>query len=530
MSEKTQFAGLTRLAVGESLAADNFSFQNRNPTITDLLLRLGAVAHRHDAHQALAAPAQDPFLEIAALGGQIPADTAIYVAYTYLDADGGETLPNPSPGVISTAPGILTPDDAPQLAIDHAAGTLLAGTYAYAVTVVDGFGGETRIGPFATVTIPSGTVVNEIAISGLAAILAATGGVAWRLWKRVNGGQLGMVNQGATDTIVDDGTFAVDCTVAPPTTVGSTNATNKLNVTVPGAAPAGAVQFRIYASTDGSFPSPCLLGTYPIADAGNVKGYLTLQAGDGAPPDVSTAFPGASFINADTQIINLRLKPPVDTAANLPISDNNRDGDLRMTLDDYTLHAWNANGLAWQLVAGAGGTSGHTILYTTNVDAVLAARTNLSFSGPHVVVTDDAPFNATRVAVNTPPTLLATRQVVTMQMLAAVTNDAAAFDMVAPKGYVLMKVESTADVRVRLYTTLLARTNDALRDIDTPPLGAAHGILFDAEVTPAEPISLTPALYCWNGDTPADDTSYGALTALADGDVTVTLTLLRTEA
>jgi hypothetical protein len=82
---------------------------------------------------------------------------------------------------------------------------------------------------------------------------------------------------GTNDQVIDDGTLCPDCTGAPPSTTNRTNATSKLQVTVPATLPADATQFRIYASLDGSFESPALLGTYPAAQAGPLeKNYLAL--------------------------------------------------------------------------------------------------------------------------------------------------------------------------------------------------------------------------------------------------------------
>src|SRR4051794_3420426 len=126
MSERTDFAGLVALALGEPL--DN-EFLGTNIRTIDRLLRIGAVTHRHDGHAALANPPQEedtgPFLEIDTVGGAIPADLGIYVGYTWVDADDGETILSEAT-LISTEPGLVAPTIAPELALDHAAGGLLA--------------------------------------------------------------------------------------------------------------------------------------------------------------------------------------------------------------------------------------------------------------------------------------------------------------------------------------------------------------------------------------------------------------------
>lgn len=356
--DKTQFAGLTRLAPEDSLSDDNYSFQEKNPEIIDYLLRLAVRDHRHDGHAALGNPTADPVLGVLGTGGTIPADISVSVGYTLIDAQGGETALNTTPGVITTQAGLLTPTDAPTLVASTAAGTLLAGSYTYAVTITDGLGGETELGPTRTVVIPAGSATNEITISGLDALMAASGGAGWRLWRSVNGGVWALLNDGATASMVDDGSMCSDSGVEPPeATTGTTNATNRLQVTIPSPQDGAAVTFRIYASIDGLFSSPALLGEYPVADLGSVKTYTALAPLDGAPPEVSLAMPGASQILA-ADIGGLRWKAPVADAAALAALTDHTAGDIRLQLSDMTLHGYN--GTAWVAVGGGGGGGGGT--------------------------------------------------------------------------------------------------------------------------------------------------------------------------
>ena len=167
--ERTPFAGLTALDLLEPLSTDGGSFLSRNPLIIDLLLRVGAVAHRHDGHAAMDDPIDPPTVDTLDVGGTIESDTAIYVVYTVLDADGGESLPAPLE-VVTTRAGLVTPDASPDLTLDSSSGTLLAGNYYYAVTVTDGAGGETPLGPPAAITIPPGPAGNHVTIDGLQAL------------------------------------------------------------------------------------------------------------------------------------------------------------------------------------------------------------------------------------------------------------------------------------------------------------------------------------------------------------------------
>lgn len=351
--DKTTFAGLTRLDPGETLSVDGYSFQHVDPRIIDRLLEIGAVGHRHDGHAALADPTDVPTVSELVGGGQILAGQTVWACYTLLDADGGETLPSPAQSVTTPAP-LDSPNDSPSLALDTSAGTLLANSYMYAVTLTDGVGGETGLGPSAMIQRPPGPANARVVVSGLTAIATAAGAAGWRLWRSVGGGRYGFLAAGvtATDAYTDSGATSPDCTMNPPSR-NTTSGVNQVRVVVPNTQPAGTVSFRIYLSDDGSFGSPALAGTYPIADAATNKDFPTLDPADGQPPTVSRSIPGAAKINAATDIFGLVWKPPVANAAALP-SVGNTHGDVRATLDDNGLHMWGLDD-AWHSIGGGGG-------------------------------------------------------------------------------------------------------------------------------------------------------------------------------
>jgi hypothetical protein len=301
--DKTLFAGLTRLGPGESLSLDGYSFITENPTILDYYLRL-ALTRRFDGHALLVDPTADPAASVSATGGTIPGDLSISVLYTLLDADGGETLPNTTTITVETPIGLSDPESAPTLTADTVAGDLLAGTYTYALTVTDGAGGESGLGAEASIDIELGSATNEVVISGLASIVTESGATGWRLWRDVDGNGWNLVESGTTDTVTDDGTLCPNCNVQPPEAGnGSTNGTNRLLVTVPAIGqPSEAVSFRIYASVDGAFGSPALLGEYPVADFDVEKVYTNLSLLPGSPPDISRALAGRALIDPTIEI------------------------------------------------------------------------------------------------------------------------------------------------------------------------------------------------------------------------------------
>lgn len=359
MPTKTPFAGLERLGPGEPLSSDGYAFQDFDRATIDRILRVGAVTHHHNGHPAMANPVTPLTAAMSASGGSIPANMSLAICYTLLDADNGETIASPA-AVVSTSTNYVDPFDAPNAAIDYTAGSLLAGDYSYAITVTDGAGGETAIGPSTDVTIDPGHTNAEVHISGLS--LAANDAsnsdpaAGWRLWRVQGGGPWYLIasNSAATDTYTDAGALG-DCTIQPPLT-STVRGASSLSITVPSSGqPSGVTSFNVYVSLDGSFTSPALLGNYLIAnfDTPIVVPDLSIVTG-GSPPTVSTALPGANQINPDTDIVNWHWKAPVANAAALPLTGNG-SGDTRVTLDTFLIWFWDSTANIWRQWNPGGG-------------------------------------------------------------------------------------------------------------------------------------------------------------------------------
>lgn len=352
--DKTPFAGLTRLDPGDSLSEDNSSFQSVNPTLIDRFLRR-AIMHEHTGAPGLDDPPTAPDTVADPTTGVIPADTTVLVGYTLVDDFGGETLVSPT-SVISTDAPLGTPEDMPTLTLDNVAGTLTIGDYSYAVSFTDGSGGETPVGPLATVTRTAGPANAEVVVSGLIDIVASNPGAAgWRLYRARDGGQFYFLAEGdgTMDAVTDDGTLCADCTGTPlDDSQNTTSGTNAIKVTVPSSSEALlATSIRLYASTTDSFVTPALLDEFLPADLDVEKTYLTLALTAGQPPDTTQSVGQPSQIDA-ADIGGLQWKDPVADAAALP-SSGNTAGDIRVTLDDLTFHAWD--GTAWVAAGGGGG-------------------------------------------------------------------------------------------------------------------------------------------------------------------------------
>lgn len=339
MANKELFSGITSLDPGEALSADGYAFQSINPRIIDHFLEIGARTHKHDGHAALANPTVGPDVTGDTANGVIPADVTISVAFTMVDAYGGETLPAPITSVTTNAP-MEAPTDQPDFEI-QAGGTLRPSTYYYALSLTDGGGGETEVGPTITVVVDPGVGNAKVAFVGLSDIVEATlGATGWKLYKAT---EVGAYHQLATgdatlDEFTDDGTACADCT-ATPTAQANTNATNSVLFTIPSNSETTAdtvTGFRVYVGVDGDFSSPSYWGTLTSAALGVAQRIANLTLDTGAPPDISTSIQGADKIDPDTDLLDWNWKRPVATYSSLPAGEQ---GDARLTMDDGRIWA-----------------------------------------------------------------------------------------------------------------------------------------------------------------------------------------------
>lgn len=374
----TTFAGLTVLDNGESVVADGASFLIQNPRKTDRLLRVGALTHRHDAHPPLLQPHAPLTAQAIASGGSITASAGYFATYTLVDANGGETLAA-SPYEIVTGGGVGTPGAAPNAVPDYTQGILPAGDYYYALTLTDGQGGETDLGPSVVVTVETGHASASVDLSALATELQANGGagVQWRLWRSYEGEDWHLASQGSTDTFIDTGYDPPDNPALPPV-ANNTGSVYSLLLTLPTAqqepAMASATAVNLYLSPTDAFLDPCFVEQIPIAQAGQTITLRTDAVQPGAPPRAATAVGGAHQIDPETELM-FGLKAPVAASADLPPGSY---GDARVTLDTQTIWAVLLQGGAvvaqeWTPIAGAsgiviqegGGTGGGELAYAS---------------------------------------------------------------------------------------------------------------------------------------------------------------------
>ncbi len=521
---QTPFVGYEVLGPDDPLSSDGYRFQQINPLLADRMGRLGAETHRHDAHVAMANPTSAATTATTTGTGSFPSDQTVHVGYTLTDPDGGETLLSPVADVAMPA-GYSTPG-APTLALDHAAGTLLAANVSYAVTVRDGRGGETELSAASAVVIPPGFANSEVTLSALNTLLAAASGsdpsATWAAWRQIGGGPWYLIGTGTGATLVDNG-IAGDCTVTPPA-VSTTTGTNSLLVSVAAAGqPPAAVNFSIYAALDPSFTDPCLMGTYPVSDFGVVKTYVGYLPLAGSPPPVSTCYGGANKIDPDTDILNWTWKRTVADFASLP-SVGNTAGDARVTLDAFAIYIWN--GSAWGTPPSASAPWKGTV-------ANVAALPGSGNTDGDVRVTLDTheEFEWNGSAwVNVPepaaPPVSLPRATPSTALTGLTTATETAETLVAPgKGSLLYAVTVDAACHVRLYPTAAIAVADIARaDSADPNVAAQNGCLVEVVFVAAGTKVLTPGALAVNQEgSPAANLAANVRVDGGGTDVTVTL-------
>lgn len=401
---KTTFAGLTELDPGDPFTVDGSSFSQRNPSAIDFLLRIGAVTHRHDAHASLPDPAGTPVGSGLNSGGQVPASTTLFAAYTLTDLDGGETrrsgaLQLSTPNVPNGPSGAIT------ATYDSSGGSLPVGQYAYALTLNDAGGGESVLGPAAFVQRESGFASGQVQLANLDADLSATF-VSWNLWRTQDGGDFQVIGTGATDTFTDTGLICTDASRTPPSDMTSVLATNSFTFTLPDGSSDATIagsgasisMISLYLSPDGSFANPCLYARYPLASGGATVNVTALTLAQGAPPSVSLSIPGAQKIDPDADMIDFPWKRPVATESDLPTTGNEA-GDIREAIDSRTAYAWD--GSAWGPV---GTVAAIEVEGDSGFDTPGVSK--LVFTGSGVTLTDDG---SGQVTVSITPEVTAAR-------------------------------------------------------------------------------------------------------------------------
>lgn len=523
---KTPFAGITRLDPDESLLTDGGAFIGDDRDAIDYFLRLGAKTHRHDGSTGLDNPLQVASGGMAVQGGSLPADLSFGLGYTLVDENGGETMISPVV-TISTAPPVSPPTAQATATVDYAGGSLLVGTYYYAVSLVDNTGGETPVGPAATASRAPGHASGRITVSDLADDI--TGNiVAWRLYRSVGGGDFNLLATGTGNTFVDDGSQSVDCDITPNTdAVNTTNGQNLLIVRLPSAV-GDAEQINMYVSEDGSFAGDALLDTYPAASAGASAIYPTIELGDQAPPATNRSVGGAERIDAEQDIINLHWLAPVANFGALP--DDAEEGDVRVVLATGVAYLYRSGD--WDALAGGGsgggGGGGSLTVEDQNANSWPDVE-RLFFAGSGVYVeTAESAEGGVQVLVGQQIDHIMRYGAIESSVITASGMgdvEIQAWDLLGQSGTgaQIMRINTDIPARIRLYSNDTDRAADEDRPMDEYPEGD-HGLQLEVVTTPdLLATRLSPPAQWWHDG--GMETFYFKVTNLTDTDDTVLIEL-----
>lgn len=240
---ETPHFGLTRVGSGEDNSKNGYAVDDSDRLRIDNLF-WAALRHSHDGAAQLGDPTDPPTLVAVSTGGGLPAATTYYYRVSFLDKWGMETAASPEASV--TTPDPIGPPDPPGATVDNSAGTLGPGIYAYLITFVDAFGGETLPSAMNNVQVTTGTT-NRILLD-LPALPA--GATAINIYRARPGQSLFF--QLATNitaiTWYDTG-VAEDRTIQAPTS-DTSNGSNTVQVAIPGGTiPQLCVSWKIYRST-----------------------------------------------------------------------------------------------------------------------------------------------------------------------------------------------------------------------------------------------------------------------------------------
>jgi hypothetical protein len=442
------------------------------------------------------------------------------------------------------------PTNAPEASADYSGGTLLTGTYHYAITLTDGLGGETPIGPPVVVTRDPGYASGQVHLWGLTDILTEADAAGWRLYRAVGGGEYDFLAEGSSDTFTDTGSIPLNCAVHPPSLVlNTTLGANLLTVVVPSGSAgvsSAASQFSLYLSEDGLFEDPCLYGTYPPSSAGVPIVIPSLLLLRGAPPLVSLALRGANKIDPDTELIDWHWKRPVSTVADLPpAASGSVEGDVRVVTADRLARvfiggSWDflpgtitaqgsagtsaisivgsgevevsaasaSGGVTWTIYApsggGGGGAGGSGVVVVQDTDGHVTEPSTLTFTSSGGVLTlvqdEGAGESSVTIALDGQHTDLGLREFMTWGgSAAAASGDVVATDFPnLGRAYSLFYVQTECALRVRLYVDRSHRDADVSRALGTPPTGD-HGCVFEhVSATGETSLFLVPSIVAAN--------------------------------
>lgn len=322
MAGSTTNFGFNKFPPG-TIADGGNKYSLKDRELIDALL-FSLFNHDHAGGQAEPLTGFDPlvFPDLTlALSGSIGAGKILYYKIAYLDIFGNETQASSS-GTVST-PAVIAPPPIPTPVVATTGGTLVPGTYRYALSYYQTAGGQTPAPNILTVTVPPGTNTNKITLTFELPPDDATG---WKIYRRAPDETdywlLATVLAAEVD-YEDDGSANPDCTKRRPT-LNTTNATNSVTVAIPASElplDGRVAKWRIYRTEGlGTFGSNSLVATVSqtttVGGSDLVTSYLDTgqTLGPGTPLEQTAIPPLVPQIDASTAFSLLAGRLPPELA------------------------------------------------------------------------------------------------------------------------------------------------------------------------------------------------------------------------
>lgn len=244
---------------------------------------------------------------------------------------------------------------------------------------------------------------------------------------------------------------------------------------------------------------------------GRVPGRMRFFLHDGVTTGASGVRTRLELVKDGTVRFD-KLSSLTSTSVTMPTNNYLQIGDVRLSQSGLSTSNSNANLF---ITANA---SGRVYIDGSGWPASLGtAGQFLSTDGAGSLSWSNAPGSAVRTAAS--------------QSTTSIANNGTAPILIAGfKTYSLLKIESSHAAWIRLYVSDAARTADAVRTEGVDPAPGA-GVLAEVVTTGAQTIIMSPGVFGWSNETPANTNIPCAVTNKSGSTaiITVTLTLIQLE-
>jgi hypothetical protein len=299
VSGRTPRFGFTTLdSSSDTIAVQGYKTFGADRETMDRLLAYAVERHVHSGVAATTEPPAPPTLELAATGGSLPANQAIYYRTSIVNAFGQEAQASLA-AVVHTPSQVVVPD--PPLILPST-GTLLPGVYQYAVSAItDGADRETPVSAPATGQLA--------AIGGWTLVLPAkpSGAIGFNIYcKGPTDFELLRVGSITGDSLVAGDTVVIDETGSPGNIrtaprVNTTSSTSSVSITTPLASGSTCKIYRTFDPTDWENSLLTWTAVLPYTDTGGATRT-------GFPPATSAAIGGAPKVDLADEVTG--VPPP----------------------------------------------------------------------------------------------------------------------------------------------------------------------------------------------------------------------------